>query len=73
MAQSDVLDYLKRAPESWVTYDELERNLGLSPDTLRKNIRCLVRSGEVVRIHSVRDPLTDEMRHSVIAWIKLNV
>lgn len=72
MSQNDVVTYLKRHPDSWVTYDELERNLNISPNTLKKNIRSLTKNGEIIRIHSIRDPLMDGMTETMIAWIKLN-
>lgn len=72
MSQNDVVIYLQRHPDSWVTYDELERNLNISPNTLKKNIRSLTKNGEIIRIHSIRDPLMDGMTETMIAWIKLN-
>ena len=72
MSQRDVIDYLKRYPDTWVTRDEIIRNMNLSLSSANYTIKALVKAGEIERRYERVEDLDKPGYKRVVTWIKLS-
>lgn len=71
MGQKEIIDYLKKHPEDWISRDELQRVIGCGEDSVVRCLRTLVRSGEVERRFELVQAAGKPTRRRVITWVKL--
>ena len=71
MGQKEVIDYLKKFPNDWVTRDEIQRYTGCSEDSVVRTIKTLVRSGEVERKYENVYDCVKPAKRRVITWVRL--
>ena len=71
MGQREIIDYLKKFPNDWISRDEIQRATGCSEDSVVRCLKTLVKSGEIERRYeNVYDSRIPTKRR-VITWVKL--
>lgn len=73
MGQREVIDYLKRNPDDWVTRDEIIRNTACSLSAINITLKTLVQAGEIERRYERVDNPDEPGKKRVLTWIKLTV
>ena len=71
MGQREVINYLIKNQNDWITRDELIRVTNTSIDSMKITLRTLVQAGEIERRYErVDNPNRPGTKH-VITWVKL--
>ena len=71
MGQREIIDYLKKFPNDWISRDEIQRATGCGEDSVVRCLKTLVKSGEIERRYENVYDTKNPAKRRVITWVRL--
>lgn len=73
LGQREIMDYLKRYPNDWISLDEILRNVDTGKYSIKHSLTKLVRSGEIERRYEWIEDTNNPGRKRVLTWIRITI